>query len=71
MCYELDYRATLSSMGRSLFEKMSMWINITRYINFVSGPGDGSVTLATKLEMFFDAYCHVVSMCPILLCLTE
>ena len=35
------------------------------------GPGDGSVTLATKLEMFFDASCYVASMCKILLSLTE
>ena len=42
-------------------KKMSTWINTTSY----------SVTLATKLEMFFDASCHVVSMCKILLSLTE
>ena len=35
------------------------------------GPGDGSVTLATKLEMFFDTSCHVVSMYKILLSVTE
>ena len=50
-------------------KKMSTWIKIRSYRNLVSG--DGSVTLATKLEMSFDASCHVVSMCKILLSLTE
>ena len=35
------------------------------------GPGDGSVTLATKLEMFFYASCYVVFMYKIVLSLTE
>ena len=52
-------------------KKMSTWINITSYRNFVSGAWGCNVTLATKLEMFFDASCHVVSMCKILLSLTE
>ena len=56
-------------------KKISTWINITSYRRpgalYYQGPGDGSVTLATKLEMFFYVSCHVVSMYKILLSLTE
>ena len=34
-------------------------------------PGDESVTMATKLEMFFHASCYATSVCKILLSLSE
>ena len=48
---------------------MSMWINITVQEISYQGPGDDSVTLARL--MFFDASCHIVSVCKILLSLSE
>ena len=50
-------------MGRSLFEKN---VQVDKYNKLQKFR-----TLATKLEMFFDASCHVVSMCKILLSLIE
>ena len=34
-------------------------------------PGDDSVTMATKLEMFFHASCYAGSLCKNLLSLSE
>ena len=34
-------------------------------------PGDDSVTIATKLEMFFNASCYAVSVCKVLSSLSE
>ena len=51
-------------------KKISTWIN-TSYRNFVAGAWGRQCYLGKKLEMFFDASCHLVSMCKILLSLTE
>ena len=37
------------------------------FLKTVRGPGDDSITLATKFEMIFIASCHVVPACKILL----
>ena len=49
---------------------MSRWMNIISYRIFDQLPEDDCVTMATKLEMFFDVFCHVVSVCKILLSLS-
>ena len=50
-------------------KKMSTSINITSCRNFVSGALGRQCYLGNK--MFFHASCHVVSMCKVLLSLTE